>query len=63
MDLRQRVLEDSHPPALDSSSSGWGLVDGSCKHCNEPSGSIKCREVLGKLNVLLASREGLCSVG
>jgi hypothetical protein len=26
--------------------SGWGPVEGSCEHSNEPSGSIKCWEVL-----------------
>jgi hypothetical protein len=30
---------------LDSSGSGWGPVEGSCEHGNEPSGSIK---ILGK---------------
>jgi hypothetical protein len=37
-------------------------VAGSCEHGNEPSGSIKCREFLDYLNVLLASQEGLCSM-
>jgi hypothetical protein len=31
---------------LDSSGSGWGTVDGSCEHGSEPSGSIKCWEIL-----------------
>jgi hypothetical protein len=31
---------------LDLSSSGQGLVEGSCEHGNESSGSIKCWEVL-----------------
>jgi hypothetical protein len=31
---------------LDWSSSGYGTVEGSCEHGNEPSGSIKCWEVL-----------------
>jgi hypothetical protein len=33
-------------------------VEGSCEHGNEPSGSIKCREVLE----LAASQEGLSSM-
>jgi hypothetical protein len=37
-------------------------VAGSCKHGNEPSGSIKCGEFLDSLSVLLASQEGLCSM-
>jgi hypothetical protein len=31
---------------LDRSSSGWGPVEGSCEHGKEPSGSIKCWEVV-----------------
>jgi hypothetical protein len=31
---------------LDCSGSGYGPVEGSCEYCNEPSGSIKCWEVL-----------------
>jgi hypothetical protein len=31
---------------LDSSSSGWGLMAGSCEHGNEPSGSMKGGEYL-----------------
>jgi hypothetical protein len=31
---------------LDRSGSGYGPVEGSCEHGNEPSGSIKCRKVL-----------------
>jgi hypothetical protein len=34
----------------------------SCEHGNEPLGSIKCREFLDLLSVLLASQEGLCSM-
>jgi hypothetical protein len=37
-------------------------VAGSCEHGNEPSGSIKCREFLDWLSVLLAFQEGLCSM-
>jgi hypothetical protein len=37
-------------------------VADSCEHGNEPSGSIKCREFLDCLSVLLASYEGLCSM-
>jgi hypothetical protein len=35
-------------------------VASSCEHGDEPSGSIKCREFLDQLSVLLASQEGLC---
>jgi hypothetical protein len=35
---------------------------GSCEHGDEPSDSIKCREFLDYLSVLLASQEGLCSM-
>jgi hypothetical protein len=31
---------------LDASSSGWGPMAGSCEHGNEPSSSIKGREIL-----------------
>jgi hypothetical protein len=31
---------------LDSYNSGYGPVEGSCEHCNEPYGSIKCWEIL-----------------
>jgi hypothetical protein len=31
---------------LDRSGLGWGPVEDSCEHGNEPSGSIKCCEVL-----------------
>jgi hypothetical protein len=34
-------------------------VASSCEQGNEPSGSIKCREFLDELSVLLASHEGL----
>jgi hypothetical protein len=37
-------------------------VAGSYEHGNEPSGSIKCREFLDRLSVLLAYQEGLCSM-
>jgi hypothetical protein len=37
-------------------------VAGFCEHGNEPSGSIKGREFLDWLSVLLASQEGLCSM-
>jgi hypothetical protein len=32
---------------------------GSCEHCNEPSGSMKGREFLDYMSVLLASQKGL----
>jgi hypothetical protein len=37
-------------------------VAGCCEHGNEPSRSIKGRELLDKLNVLLASEDGICSM-
>jgi hypothetical protein len=37
-------------------------VVGSCKHDNEPSGSVKDGELHDLLSVLLASQEGLCSM-
>jgi hypothetical protein len=37
-------------------------VASSCEHGDEPSGSIKCREFLDWLSVLLVSQEGLCSM-
>jgi hypothetical protein len=36
-------------------------VEGSCEHCNEPSGSIKCWEVLVAAQ-LAAFQEGLSSM-
>jgi hypothetical protein len=36
-------------------------TEGSCEHGNEPSGSIKCWEVLEWLPILAASQEGLSS--
>jgi hypothetical protein len=41
-------------------------VEGSCEHGNEPSGSIKCWQVLEFIILgaqLAASQEGLTSVG
>jgi hypothetical protein len=37
-------------------------VEGSCEHGNEPSGSIKCWEVLEVAAQLVASLEGLSSI-
>jgi hypothetical protein len=37
-------------------------VAGSCEHDNEFSGSIKGREFLDWLSILLASQDGLCSM-
>ena len=34
---------------LDQAGSGYGQVAGTCKCCNEPPDSIKCREFLGQL--------------
>ena len=34
---------------LDQAGSGYGQVAGTCKCCNEPPGSIKCKEFLGQL--------------
>jgi hypothetical protein len=44
---------------LDRSGSGLGQVEGSCKHGNEPSGSIKCWGVAARL---ADSQEGLNSL-
>jgi hypothetical protein len=45
--ILRRILENRIGwYGLDSSGSGQGPVEGSCEHCNEPSGSIKFREVL-----------------
>jgi hypothetical protein len=41
---------------------GRGQWRGSCEHGDEPSGSIKCWEVLEWLHKLAASQEGLSSV-
>jgi hypothetical protein len=38
-------------------------VAGSCEDIDEPSGSIKREKFLDQLSVLLASQEGLCSMG
>jgi len=46
---------------LDQSGSGYGQVADTFECSNELSGSIKCGEFLGLLN-LLASQEGLCSM-
>jgi hypothetical protein len=43
MDLRDMGWDGY---GLDRSGSGYGPVEGSCEHSNEPSGSIKCWEVL-----------------
>jgi hypothetical protein len=37
-------------------------VVGPCEHGDEPSGSIECGEFLVYLSILVASREGLCSM-
>jgi hypothetical protein len=37
-------------------------VEGPCEHGNEPSGSIKCWEILEWLRKLVASQEGLNSM-
>ena len=36
---------------LDRAGSGQGQVAGTCECCNEPSGSIKCREFLDQLRI------------
>jgi hypothetical protein len=46
---------------LDRSGAGYGAVEGSCEHSNEPSGSIKCWEVLEAAQ-LAASQEGPSSM-
>jgi hypothetical protein len=37
-------------------------VEGSCEYGSEPSGSIKCWEILEQLAQLAASQEGLSSM-
>jgi hypothetical protein len=44
IDLRERDRMGWY--VLDRSGSGWGPVEGSCEHGDEPSGSIQCWEVL-----------------
>jgi hypothetical protein len=38
-------------------------VAGFREHCNEPPSSIKDGEFIDKLSVLLASQDGLCTMG
>jgi hypothetical protein len=47
---------------LNLSGSGWGPVAGSLEHGNEHLGSIKGREFLDYLSLLLASEDGLYSM-
>jgi hypothetical protein len=45
--ILRRILENRMGwNGLDSSGSGQRPVEGSCEHGNEPSGSIKCWEIL-----------------
>jgi hypothetical protein len=44
---------------LESSCSGEGLVEGSCEHGNEPSGSIKRWEILEWLHNWRLLKKGL----
>jgi hypothetical protein len=51
--LKRRLRKYTLSPCLgtllgqiDRTGSGYGGVEGSCEHGNEPSGSIKCWEVL-----------------
>jgi hypothetical protein len=44
---------------LESWDSEWGPVEGSCEHCNEPPGSIKCWEVLEGLHNWRLLKKGL----
>jgi hypothetical protein len=37
---------------LESTGSGYGPVEGSCEHGNEPSGSIKCERLLASQGLL-----------
>jgi hypothetical protein len=43
---------------LDGYGSGYGPVEGSCEHGIEPSGSIKCWEVLEWLHNLWLLKKG-----
>jgi hypothetical protein len=42
----------------DQSGSGYGPVEGSCEHGDEPSGSLKCWEVPDWLDNLQLLRKG-----
>jgi hypothetical protein len=44
------------------SGSEQGLMAGSCEHGNEPFGSVKGREFLDYMSILLALQDGLCSM-
>jgi hypothetical protein len=44
------ILERMGWSGLDGYGSGYGPVEGSCDHCIEPSGFLKCWEVLEWLN-------------
>jgi hypothetical protein len=56
MDLRKR--ERMGWCGLDWSGSGEGPVEGACEHGNEPSGSIKCWEILEYLRNWRLLKEG-----
>jgi hypothetical protein len=46
-DIKMNLKRDSMQLyGLDRSGSGQGSVEGSCEHGQEPSGSIKCWEIL-----------------
>jgi hypothetical protein len=55
MDLREIGWKgmDWIDPAQD-----MGQLEGSCEHCNEPSGSIKCWEVLEWLHIWRLLKKG-----
>jgi hypothetical protein len=43
---------------LDRTGSGWGPVEGSCEHGDEPSGSLKCWKILEYLHNWQLLRKG-----
>jgi hypothetical protein len=44
--LKLKIPLGTHTHRLDASVSGWGSVEGSCEHGNEPSGSIRGGEFI-----------------
>ena len=47
---------------LDWFGPGQGQVTDNCECGNEPSGSVKCGEILDQLQNQLASQEGYCTM-
>lgn len=48
---------------MDSSDSGYCIVEGYCEHVNERSGSIQSGELVDELNMRTVSQEGMYLVG